>query len=422
LHRVILHVDLNNFYASVECLHRPELRNLPVAVCGDPNLRHGIVLAKNYPAKKFGIKTGEVIWHARQRCPDLVVVPPDYSLYLRFARLAREIYLDYTDQIEPFGIDEAWLDVTNSSNLYGNGEKIADEIRARIKFELGITASVGVSYNKIFAKLGSDMKKPDATTVIRPDNFQDLVWPLPASDLLYVGKATEQKLRRYGIKTIGDLASASQYFLHFILGKWGDILWSFAHGQDTTPVAPFGEEGIIKSIGNSTTTPRDLENNNDVKLIIYLLSESVAARMREHGFKCRTVQIHVRGCDLAVFERQGKVAKPTYLSSEIALRAMELFHTNYCWEKPVRSIGVRGTDFVTEGTPVQVSLFIDEAERKQREDLEHTVDGLRRRFGHFIIQRGIMLRDRKLTNLNPKDEHVIHPETQGRFLYSQPPK
>ncbi|MDD2497040.1 MAG: DNA polymerase IV [Desulfitobacteriaceae bacterium] len=412
MHRVILHADLNNFYASVECLHRPALRNLPVAVCGDPNLRHGIVLAKNYPAKKFGIKTGEVIWHARQRCPDLVVVPPDYSLYLRFSRLARKIYLDYTDQIEPFGIDEAWLDVTNSSSLYGNGEKIADEIRARIKYELGITASVGVSYNKIFAKLGSDMKKPDATTIISPNNFRDLVWPLPVSDLLYVGRATEQKFRRYGIKTIGDLAGASQYFLHFILGKWGDILWSFAHGQDTTPVAPFGEEGIIKSIGNSTTTPRDLENNNDVKLVIYLLSESVAARMREHGFKCRTVQIHVRNCDLAVFERQGKVATPTHISSEIALRAMELFHANYRWEKPVRSIGVRGTDFVTEGTPVQVSLFINEAERKQKEDLEHTVDGLRQRFGHFIIQRGIMLKDRKLTDLNPKEEHVIHPETR----------
>lgn len=409
MNKMILHADLNNFYASVECLHRPKLRDKPVAVCGDPDLRHGIVLAKNYPAKRFGIKTGEVIWQARKKCPDLIVVPPDYGLYLRFARLAREIYLHYTDQIEPFGIDEAWLDVTNSTGIYGNGGNIADQIRERIKFELGITASVGVSYNKIFAKLGSDMKKPDATTIITPDNFRELVWPLPASDLLYVGRATGQKLRRYGINTIGNMAAASQYFLHFILGKWGDVLWSFANGRDSTPVSPFGAEGIIKSIGNSTTTPRDLENDDDVKLVIYVLSESVASRMREHGFKCRTVQIHVRDCDLVVFERQGKLEKPTYLSSEIAFRAMELFKANYRWGKPVRSIGVRGTDFVTEGSAVQLSLFIDEEARKQREELEHTVDVLRQRFGHFIIQRGIMLGDRKLTRLNPKDEHVIHP-------------
>lgn len=409
MNKMILHADLNNFYASVECLHRPKLRDKPVAVCGDPDLRHGIVLAKNYPAKRFGIKTGEVIWQARKKCPDLIVVPPDYGLYLRFARLAREIYLHYTDQIEPFGIDEAWLDVTNSTGIYGNGGNIADQIRERIKFELGITASVGVSYNKIFAKLGSDMKKPDATTIITPDNFRELVWPLPASDLLYVGRATGQKLRRYGINTIGNMAAASQYFLHFILGKWGDVLWSFANGRDSTPVSPFGAEGIIKSIGNSTTTPRDLENDDDVKLVIYVLSESVASRMREHGFKCRTVQIHVRDCDLVVFERQDKLEKPTYLSSEIAFRAMELFKANYRWGKPVRSIGVRGTDFVTEGSAVQLSLFIDEEARKQREELEHTVDVLRQRFGHFIIQRGIMLGDRKLTRLNPKDEHVIHP-------------
>jgi len=409
LYRVILHADLNNFYASVECLHRPELRDKPVAVCGDPTLRHGIVLAKNYPAKSLGIKTGEVIWQARKKCPDLIVVPPDYSLYLRFARLAREIYLNYTDQIEPFGIDEAWLDVTGSVGLYGDGPQIADQIRDRIKFELGITASIGVSYNKIFAKLGSDMKKPDATTVITPDNFRQLVWPLPASDLLYVGRATKAKLSRYMIRTIGDIASTSRYFLHFLLGKWGDILWSFANGEDCSPVAPFGDEGIIKSVGNSTTTPRDLSDNDDVKLVIYVLAESVAARMREHGFKCRTVQIHVRDCDLAVFERQGKVERATNLSSDIALKAMELFTASYRWQKPLRSIGVRGTDFVTEGEAVQVSLFIDEEERKRREDLEKTVDILRRRFGHFSIQRGLMMGDRKLTNLNPKDEHVIHP-------------
>lgn len=265
MHRVILHADLNKFYASVECLHRPELRDKSVVVGGDPTLRHGIVLAKNYPAKKFGIKTGEVLWQAHKKCPNLIAVPPNYSLYHRFSRMAREIYLDYTDQIEPFGIDEAWLDVTDSVGLYGDGQKIADEIRKRIKFQMGITASVGVSFNKIFAKLGSDMKKPDATTVITPENFRQLVWPLPAADLLYVGRATEAKLKRYMIRTIGDIANTSSYFLHFLLGKWGDVLWSFANGEDNSPVAPFWDEGIIKSIGNSTTTPRDLINNNGLR-------------------------------------------------------------------------------------------------------------------------------------------------------------
>ncbi|MGI6686367.1 MAG: DNA polymerase IV [Bacillota bacterium] len=409
MNRVILHADLNNFYASVECLHRPELRDKPVAVGGDPTLRHGIVLAKNYLAKSFGIKTGEVIWQARKKCPDLVVVPPDYSLYLRFARLAREIYATYTDQIEPFGIDEAWLDVTKSIGLYGGGKEIADQIRARVKFEMGITASVGVSYNKIFAKLGSDYKKPDATTVITPDNFREVVWPLPASDLLYVGRSTEKKLWRYMIRTIGDIANTSRYFLHFLLGKWGDILWSFANGEDDSEISVFGDEGIIKSIGNSTTTPRDLVDNEDVKLVLYVLAESVAARLREHGFQCRTVQIHVRDTDLVVFERQGKVERPTNLSSDIALMAMKLFMNNYHWEKPLRSIGVRGTDLVTEGGAIQVSLFMDEEKRKRHEDLEKTVDTLRKRFGHFSIQRGMMLGDRKLTGLNPKDDHVIHP-------------
>jgi DNA polymerase-4 len=407
--RVILHADLNNFYASVECLHRPELREKPVVVGGDPTLRHGIVLAKNYPAKKFGIQTGEVLWQARRKCQDLVVVPPNFSLYLRFARLAREIYLTYTDQIEPFGIDEAWLDVTHSAKLYGTGKEIADEIRERIKFQLGITASVGVSYNKIFAKLGSDMKKPDATTVISRDNFRTVVWPLPVGDLLYVGRSTEKKLKRYMIRTIGDLAKSGAYFLHFLLGKWGDILWSFANGEDTSPVAPFGYEGLIKSIGNSTTTPRDLVNNEDVRMVIYVLAESVAARMRAHGFRCRRVQIHVRDTDLAVFERQGQLERPTNLSGEIAFLAMELFIKNYSWAKPLRSIGVRGMDFVPEGEPLQVSLFINEEERKRWEDLERTVDALRKRFGYFSIQRGLMLEDRKLTALNPKEEHVIHP-------------
>ncbi len=406
--RVILHSDLNNFYASVECLHRPDLRNKPVAVCGDPAARHGIVLAKNYLAKATGIQTGEAIWQAMQKCPGLIVLPPNYPLYLRFARLARCIYASYTDQVEPFGLDEAWLDVTDSQ-IYGDGTEIANEIRERIKFEMGVTASVGVSYNKIFAKLGSDLKKPDATTVITRDNFKQVVWPLPAGDLLYVGRATKRKLARCGISSIGDIAHTDPESLKSTLGKWGEVLWSFANGNDHSPVIRMGEEGMIKSVGNSITTPRDLETNEDVEIIFYMLSESVAARMREHGFKCRTAQIHIRDNTLFSFDLQGKLLKPSQLSSELAEKAMELFQAHYRWSNPIRSIGLRGCDLVTADTHEQLSLFEDEKRRLKQEKMEATVDMLRLRYGHFSIQRAVLLKDTDLGAINPKEEHIIHP-------------
>ncbi|NLT19740.1 MAG: DNA polymerase IV [Syntrophomonadaceae bacterium] len=407
--RVILHADLNNFYASVECLHRPEIRDKPVAVCGDPAARHGIVLAKNYLAKATGIKTGEVIWQARQKCPQLLVVPPNYPLYLRFGRLARSIYSSYTDQVEPFGLDEAWLDVSGSIHIFGDGIRIADEIRERIKSELGITASVGVSYNKIFAKLGSDMKKPDATTIISRENFKQVVWPLPAGELLYVGRATRHKLARRGISTIGDIAGADPGYLRSFLGKWGEVLWSFANGYDSSAVVHQGEESLIKSVGNSITTPRDLESDEDVQMIFYVLSESVAARMREHGFKCRTVQIQIRDKDLFSFGVQGKFSKPTYLSSDLAEKAMELFRINYSWTNPIRSVGVRGCDLVSADSHEQLSLFENEAWRIKQDKIEATVDVLRYRFGHFSIQRAVLLKDNELGVINPKEDHVIHP-------------
>ncbi|NLW90296.1 MAG: DNA polymerase IV [Syntrophomonadaceae bacterium] len=407
--RVILHSDLNNFYASVECLYRPEIRDKPVAVGGDQEARHGIILAKNYLAKATGIQTGEVIWQAKRKCPALVIVPPNYPLYMRYSHLARDIYADYTDQIEPFGLDEAWLDVTGSCPLFGTGTHIADEIRERIKAEMGVTASVGVSYNKIFAKLGSDLKKPDATTVITPENYKHVVWPLPAGDLLYVGRSTNKKLASCGIIGIGDIAKASPAYLRLRLGKWGEVLWSFANGYDSSPVARAGEESVIKSIGNSITTPRDLETEEDVRMILYILSESVAARLRDHGFKCRTVHIHIRDKDLFTFGAQGKLAQPSAISSEIAEKALAIFQANYTWEKPIRSIGVRGGDLVTAASNIQISLFDDENRRIKQENLEVTLDSLRSRFGHHSVQRAILLQDNDLMSINPKDDHVIHP-------------
>ena len=410
MERIILHSDMNNFYASVECLYHPELRGKPVAVAGDPEARHGIVLAKNYPAKACGVQTGDPLWMARQKCPDIVFTPPHYDRYMQFSTAAREIYSEYTDQVEPYGLDECWLDVTGSIALFGDGRAIADELRRRIRQELGVTASVGVSYNKIFAKLGSDMKKPDATTVITSERFKEIVWPLPVSDLLYVGRATHAKLKRYCIKTIGDLAAADQRFLQRLLGQNGMMLWCFANGLDTSPVSNIGAKSLIHSIGNSTTAPRDLVTDEDIKITLYVLCESVSARMREYDFVCDTVQLGVRDNELQSYERQGKLPYPNRTAKALFEKAFELYKRNHLSGKPVRSLSVRACR-LSVGANEQLSLMPDVAAIQKQEELESAVDALRNRFGHFSVQRGLLLTDLQLSSLNPKDDHVIHPES-----------
>lgn len=407
--RTILHSDMNNCYASIELLHHPELRGKPLAVGGDPEARHGIVLAKDQLAKKAGVQTGMALWQARQVCPDIVFVPPRMDLYLRFSRLAHEIYADYTDMQEPFGVDESWLDVTDSCTLKGDGFQIANQISNRIKRELGITVSIGVSWNKIFAKLGSDYKKPDAITVISKENYKDIVWKLPASDLLYVGKSTEKKLRTLGILTIGQLAQADPKLLKSIFGKMGLVLSLFANGEDQTPVNKENIHAPIKSIGNSTTTPRDLETYEDVAIITYALSESVSARLRENNFACNVVEISVRDNELYSFTRQKKISNPTDITNEIAETALELFRGNYKWEKPIRSIGVRASDLTNPCCATQLSLFVDEEYRDKLRRADRTVDEIRRRFGYKSIQRGLMYCDRTLSAVNAKDDHTVHP-------------
>ena len=315
--RVIIHSDANCFYASVEMLYHPEFAGKPLAVGGDPEARHGIVLTANYIAKKHGVKTGMALWQARQACPDVIFVPPRMDLYLKFSSMLREIYGEYTDKIEPYGCDEAWLDVSDSSSLKGDGRKIADEISARVKKELGITVSEGISWNKIYAKLGSDYKKPDAITEFNRENYKSLIWKLPASDLLYVGRSTNRTLSKYGIHTIGDLACTDPDFLLKTLGKMGLVIHSFANGWDESPVATEGYSAPIKSIGNSTTTPRDLENDLDVQIIFMALAESVSARLRKHGFKCNTVAISIRDNSLYHFFRQMHLREPTDITDEI---------------------------------------------------------------------------------------------------------
>lgn len=410
---VILHSDMNNFYATVECLDNPSLRGKPMAVTGDPDARHGIILAKNYEAKKFGITTGEPLWMARQKCPDIIFTPPRYDRYIEFSRAAHEIYEKYTDQVESFGLDECWLDVTGSTHLFGEGKHIADEIRTRIKHELGLTASVGVSYNKIFAKLGSDLKKPDATTVIGQD-FKEKIWHLPADMLLYVGRATYAKLLKHGIHTIGDLACSDVSFLERLLGKNGIMLWAFANGLDQSPVSHTYSRRVIKTIGNSTTTPRDLTNDTDVKIILYILSESVAERMRKEHFYCRSVQISIRDNTLASYERQGRLSLPSCTSQAIFEKAFTLFIDNRP-QNPVRSLGVRACNLMVSQYR-QLSFLEDAVKDQKQEDLEHAIDRIRQRFGHYSIQRGIMLMDPSLSHFDPIAEHTIYPES---FLKSQ---
>lgn len=406
--RNILHVDANSFYASVECQRRPELRNKPVAVCGSQEDRHGIVLTANYVAKPYGVKTGMAIWQAKQCCPDLVVLPPDMEEYIRISKYAREIYEDYTDQVEAFGLDECWLDVTGSTGLYGDPMTIAREISKRVKFELGITVSIGVANNKITAKLGSDYKKPDAITRIEADNYKEIVYALPAKDLLYVGPATTSKLSHMGITTIGRLAECPLQYLTYKFGKMGAVLQCFARGLDASPVKRQDYVREVKSIGNSATTPRDLTSDEDVHLMLFLLAESVASRLREQGFRCMVVEVSVRDTSLFTFSRQQKLEMPTASSEEIADTAYKLFKQNYRWTKNIRSVGVRGSDLVDASAGSQLSFLAEGIRRDKWERIDAAVDQLRQEYGYMSVRRAVTCTDPMLGAIDPRG-HTVHP-------------
>jgi DNA polymerase-4 len=408
MERIILHSDMNNFYASVECLYNPSLRDKPLAVGSQGDSQYGIILAKNYIAKKYKVGTGDAIWEAKRKCPQLVVVPANFRQYMRFSKMAIDIYKDYTDQIESFGLDECWLDVTQSTKLFGDGETIANTIRERVKKELGVTVSVGVSFNKIFAKLGSDMKKPDATTIIKKENFKEKIWGLPVEDLLNVGRSTKKKFLKYNINTIGDLANTKLEFLKKTLGKRGVELWSFANGYDNSPVSFYNSSTEIKSIGNSITLKRNLTTDEEVKIVLYKLTESVTERLRKHGFVCSTVQITIRDETLSSYERQGQLIIPCHTTNELFNKAFELFKIHHQPFIPVRKLGVRACNLSTSNY-VQLSFGDNFKEIEKHEKIDNTIDKLRYRFGHYAVQRGISLVDTELSHINPKDDHVIHP-------------
>lgn len=403
--RKILHIDINGFYASVECLLDESLFGKPVAVSGSVSDRHGVVLAKNQQAKVLGIKTGMTVYQAKKLVPNLIIRETHHDMYMKYSKAVKAIFFEYTDYVESFGIDEAWLDITNSRKHGGDAEKIAHEIRNRVKDEIGLTVSIGVSFNKVFAKLGSDLKKPDAVSVIPYEKFKEILYPLAVENLLYVGRATKQKLNKLNIHTIGDLASANEDLLIEHLGKWGSVLYSYAIGEDHSEVKKYLEKDEYKSIGNSLTFYRDLDNNLDVETLLILLSESVCSRMKDYGYKyARTVSIVITNTLLSSVVRMKKLKHPTNMSSEIADAAMSLFKANFDWSTNVRMLGVSVSDFTTED---QLDFDTDLNKKQKKENLENAVESLRKRFGRSAINRAVVLRDEKFVELDIKDSHSL---------------
>ena len=394
--RHILHCDLNAFFASVEEVRNSELRKYPVAVCGNPENRHGIILAKNEKAKKFGVKTAETIWQAQKKCPELVLVPPHYKDYAKYSRIVNDIYLRYTDLVEPFGIDESWLDVTGSAHLFGTPREIADELRRVVKSETGLTISVGVSFTKAFAKLGSDYKKPDATTVITRENYKDIVWKLPVTDLLFVGKSAKKTFERLGISTIGELAASSKESISSLLGKTGETIHDYANGIDLSPVQSAFAENDPKSIGRGTTFPHDLTEISDIRTGITVLSDDVAARLRKKHLMANVVTLTVRDPNFKTTSRQKTLSSPTHLEHDITEACMELYMRYYATRRsPVRMLTVTVSSLVDEDTAglLQFSLFGDDEMHEKTERIELAIDKIRNKFGRGAMKKGSFLNE-----------------------------
>lgn len=392
--RTILHADCNGFYASVECVRNPHLRRVPMAVCGSPEERHGIILAKNELAKACGVATAETVWQAQRKCPELVLVPPHHDLYEAYSKQVNAIYAQFTDLVEPFGIDESWLDVTGSRRLFGDGVQIADRLRELVKKETGLTISVGVSFNKVFAKLGSDYKKPDATTVFDRDNVERKIYPLPVSALLYVGPAAAKTLGSMYIRTIGELARADRAFVASRLGKLGEMIHDYACGLDDSPVARYGAERDIKSVGNGQTFRRDLRGYDEIYTGVLMLSDTVATRLRHSGRFATVVQVTLKSPSLRQVQRQQTLHTATDLSRDIAATAMELIRANWQEDAPLRMLTVTAAGITDHREEAQLSLFDDEEggdyERQSR--IEGTMDAIRERFGQDAIRPAALLK------------------------------
>ena len=391
--RVILHSDMNACYASIEAKLNPKLKGIPMAVAGSPENRHGIILAKSEEAKKMGVKTGEPIWQAKAKCPSLTLVPPHYEQYLKHSKMARNLYYEYTNQVEPFGLDECYLDVTGSIHLFGSGEEIANEIRKRMKQELGISVSIGVSFCKIFAKLGSDMKKPDAVTIISEDKFKEKVWPLGVREMVGIGKATENKLNKIGIFTLGDLAKAPVDILKNLLGVNGIYLWQYANGLDVRPVVDRDHTEPIKSIGNSSTCKRDLINNEEVFNVMQELAFSVSRRLREAKLEACGVEVYVRNNELQSWNFSTSLEMASQSSIILVKSAMDIFKEKYKWSLPVRAIGIRAINLRNEGGGSQMDVFLNHEDFKKSEDIDTTLYNIRKKYGKDSVTFAALKRD-----------------------------
>ena len=400
--RNILHCDMNNFYASVECMLDPSIRNYPVAVCGSAEERHGIVLAKNYKAKAYNIQTGDTIWQAKQKCKDILIIPPHFEEYVKYSKLARNIYNRYTDCVETYGMDECWLDISGTSDIFGSPEKVANEIRETIKFELGLTISVGVSFNKIFAKLGSDMKKPDAVTVIDKDTFRTKIWDLPASDLLGVGYSTMKTLKSYGIYTIGELAASSPDFLQRRFGKNGLKLWSFANGNDTSAVMQSGFVSPVKSIGHGMTFTEDLKSEEEVWALILELSQDIGHKLRVHQKCAEGVAIYIRDNTLYSKQWQKKILFPTQSPMLIAKTAFDLFQHRYNWKNDIRSITIQAINLTPQDMPRQLNFFVNTEKLEKMEKLDACVESIRSRYGKDAIKNAVLFQNLKMPEIKPE--------------------
>ncbi len=390
--RVIFHCDLNCFFASVELLDKPALWDVPVAVCGDPKSRHGIILAKNEPAKKRGVQTAETVWQAKKKCPVLVLLPPHHELYEVYSRRVNEIYGRFTDLVEPFGIDESWLDVTGSLHLFGGDARaLADRIRATVKAETGLTVSVGVSFNKVFAKLGSDLKKPDATTVIPPEGWRDIVWPLPVGDMLFAGRSTQRVLGQYGIETIGQLAACPEEMAEQLLGKMGGQLWRYANGLDNSPVRPGHQREPVKSVGNGTTFPTDLVRWEQIRQGLAPLCDSVATRLRRQRLYAGGVSVTLKGADFKTVSRQTRLDEPTHLMRDIWETAQELARQIWKAPTPIRAMTVTALYVTEDGQAYRQLDLLGQASAKRserQEKLESAVDAIREKYGSGAIRFG----------------------------------
>lgn len=409
MERVILHSDINNCYASIECLYDENLRGKAVAVAGSVEARHGIVLAKSESAKRCGVKTGDTVWQAQKKCRDLIVVPPHFDRYVKYSELVRGIYRRYTDEIEPFGLDEAWLDVTGSRSLFGDGVQIANDIRTHIREEFGLTVSVGVSFNKVFAKLGSDMKKPDAVTEITRQDFREKIWNLPVTDMLGCGRATVQKLKQYGVHTIGQLAACDVRFLTNVFGKGGEMLWRYANGLDAARVCPDGFVPVSKSIGHGATCVRDLQTPREVWLVMLSLSQEIGRRLFAEHLAATAVQISVKNNALFVRQYQHPLPLPTQSAFELAQAAFSLFQSVYRWELPVRAVTVRAISLTDAAAPVQTDLFSDFARHTQQEKIDAAVRNIRARYGKGSIFNACLLCETAIPHGAP--EHAVLPRS-----------